>query len=271
MTLLQLIDVVLTAMAAIVLLPTLAFCVECLAAVLPGRRKYLGAHDAVLADIINAPRPRAAVLIPAHDEQAVIEQTVRGLIPTLAPGDRLLVVADNCSDDTAELACRAGAEVVVRLQRRAARQGPCLGLRSGRLEPRSARRGRGDRRRLPCRTGHDGYPDPPRARRTAAGAGAEPDRSQPGLRGDASGLDAGEPLHQLDPAARPASARAAMPPDGHRHGHPLVVGQTRFGRQAEISSRTCNWASTWRWRDTQPCFAPRRGSLAVCPTKIGRL
>jgi len=58
--------------------------------------------------------PRVAVLVPAHNESI-------GLIPTLAdaqsqlrPTDRLLVVADNCDDDTAEVARTQGAEVFER-------------------------------------------------------------------------------------------------------------------------------------------------------------
>lgn len=58
---------------------------------------------------------RCAVLVPAHDEAAVIDATVRGLCAQLQPGDTLLVVADNCSDDTARLAHEAGAVVVERV------------------------------------------------------------------------------------------------------------------------------------------------------------
>ena len=59
-------------------------------------------------------RPRIAGLIPAHDEAAVIVDTLAALKPQLVNGDRLLVVADNCSDDTAALARSAGAEAVER-------------------------------------------------------------------------------------------------------------------------------------------------------------
>ena len=59
-------------------------------------------------------RPGMAVLVPAHNEQAVIDATLANLLPQLQPTDRLLVVADNCTDDTAQLARRAGAEVVER-------------------------------------------------------------------------------------------------------------------------------------------------------------
>jgi hypothetical protein len=55
-----------------------------------------------------------AVLVPAHDEEAGIEDTVRHLVAQLEPGDRVLVIADNCSDRTAELARGAGAEVIER-------------------------------------------------------------------------------------------------------------------------------------------------------------
>lgn len=59
-------------------------------------------------------RPSVAVLVPAHNECAGIAATVRGLRAQLRPGDRLLVVADNCSDETAALARAEGAEVAER-------------------------------------------------------------------------------------------------------------------------------------------------------------
>lgn len=59
-------------------------------------------------------RPSLAVLVPAHDEAGQIAATVAALRPGLCPGDRLLVVADNCRDATAAAARSAGAEVVER-------------------------------------------------------------------------------------------------------------------------------------------------------------
>jgi cellulose synthase/poly-beta-1,6-N-acetylglucosamine synthase-like glycosyltransferase len=56
-----------------------------------------------------------AVLIPAHDEEAVIGATLALLVPTLPAGGRVVVVADNCQDRTAEIARSYGAEVVERL------------------------------------------------------------------------------------------------------------------------------------------------------------
>lgn len=51
------------------------------------------------------------IAIAAHDEAAVIERTVRRMLAMNYPADRFSVhvVADHCTDDTAELAERAGA------------------------------------------------------------------------------------------------------------------------------------------------------------------
>lgn len=62
------------------------------------------------------PRLRFDVLVPAHDEQVGIGRTVTNLLALRWPRElfRVLVVADNCSDDTAALAEAAGATVLVR-------------------------------------------------------------------------------------------------------------------------------------------------------------
>ncbi len=58
--------------------------------------------------------PRTVVLVPAHDEGAGITGMLARTIPRLPAGARILVVADNCTDDTAALARDAGAEVAER-------------------------------------------------------------------------------------------------------------------------------------------------------------
>jgi cellulose synthase/poly-beta-1,6-N-acetylglucosamine synthase-like glycosyltransferase len=92
-------------LAAIVLLPMAVLIGECLAALLPQRR---------LAPDSGTARPSCAVLIPAHDEEAGIGTTLRALVPQLLPGDRLVVVADNCGDGTAAAARTLGATAVER-------------------------------------------------------------------------------------------------------------------------------------------------------------
>lgn len=50
-------------------------------------------------------RPVASVIIPAHDEAAVIERCLRALLSDAAPGELEVIVATNgCSDRTAEIA-----------------------------------------------------------------------------------------------------------------------------------------------------------------------
>ncbi|WGD54932.1 glycosyltransferase [Bradyrhizobium sp. CB1650] len=66
---------------------------------------------------VSSRRPSIAVLIPAHDEETDIEATVHRIREDLSPGDRLLVIADNCADRTALLAAQSGADVVIRNDR----------------------------------------------------------------------------------------------------------------------------------------------------------
>ena len=62
------------------------------------------------------PRLRFDVVVPAHDEEGTIAETVRSLLGVEYPRAlyRVLVVADNCGDRTAEVAEAAGARVLVR-------------------------------------------------------------------------------------------------------------------------------------------------------------
>ena len=55
-----------------------------------------------------------AILIPAHNEEGGISATLRSIAPQLAAHDRLIVVADNCSDRTGAVAEADGAQVVAR-------------------------------------------------------------------------------------------------------------------------------------------------------------
>jgi cellulose synthase/poly-beta-1,6-N-acetylglucosamine synthase-like glycosyltransferase len=60
-------------------------------------------------------RPAFTVLMPAHDETLVIAAAVRAVMEQLTEFDKLLVVADNCSDDTANIARNLGADVIERV------------------------------------------------------------------------------------------------------------------------------------------------------------
>jgi len=87
---------------AVALPPAVVLALECAFAALPTPR----------APWKHARRPRLAVLVPAHDEEALLPRALRSVRDQLAPGDRLLVVAHNCRDATASLARALGAEVI---------------------------------------------------------------------------------------------------------------------------------------------------------------
>jgi cellulose synthase/poly-beta-1,6-N-acetylglucosamine synthase-like glycosyltransferase len=57
---------------------------------------------------------RTTILIPAHNEGAGILPTLRDVQAQIGPNDRILVIADNCTDDTAAIVHAAGVDVIVR-------------------------------------------------------------------------------------------------------------------------------------------------------------
>jgi cellulose synthase/poly-beta-1,6-N-acetylglucosamine synthase-like glycosyltransferase len=66
--------------------------------------------------VVQSPAERlpTAIIIPAHNEADGIARTVLSVTSQMRPFDRVLVVADNCTDATAEIARTAGAEVLER-------------------------------------------------------------------------------------------------------------------------------------------------------------
>jgi 1,2-diacylglycerol 3-beta-glucosyltransferase len=81
---------------------------------------YLGALAALsrrqAPPALVVPRLRFDIVVPAHDEEAEISATVASLLAVNYPRElfRVLVIADNCADRTAERAAAAGARVIIR-------------------------------------------------------------------------------------------------------------------------------------------------------------
>jgi cellulose synthase/poly-beta-1,6-N-acetylglucosamine synthase-like glycosyltransferase len=95
--------VVLILLSGLALVPSAVFALECVLALLPDRERA------------TAGRPgTSVVIVPAHDEEAGIAATLESLSRGLGEGQRILVVADNCSDRTAEIARARGAEAIER-------------------------------------------------------------------------------------------------------------------------------------------------------------
>ncbi len=108
---LLLLNSVLLMAALMLLIPVATLFIECIAAVL-FRKSTAKTH--------TGHRPTVAVLVPAHNEELVLANTLQTLIPQLTEPDRLIVIADNCDDNTASVAREMGAIAIARqdLQRR---------------------------------------------------------------------------------------------------------------------------------------------------------
>jgi len=101
-------------LALVTALPLGVLGAQCLLSLLPLRRPLRGQ------------RGRVAVLVPAHNEASVLGATIENIKRQLRPDDRLVVVADNCRDTTAQIAKDAGAEVVERTDERQRGKGYAL-------------------------------------------------------------------------------------------------------------------------------------------------
>ena len=92
--------------AALLCLPVIFLLLQVLAAIfLPKQSFKLQIHVEI---------PTLAILIPAHNESVGITKTIQSILPQLRTADVLLVVADNCIDDTAIIAKSLGATVIER-------------------------------------------------------------------------------------------------------------------------------------------------------------
>ncbi|MBD2430897.1 MULTISPECIES: glycosyltransferase family 2 protein [Fischerella] len=98
-------SVVLLISTLVLLIICLFFLVECTAALLP-IASWHRTHQWQDTQV--------TVLVPAHNEEVVIRSTLEKLMPALKAQDRLIVIADNCSDATAEIARSLGATVIER-------------------------------------------------------------------------------------------------------------------------------------------------------------
>lgn len=94
-----------TLLSAGVAIPSLVLFGECLSAL---TTKH---HKSVPTDIDT---PSFNILIPAHNEAAVISDTLLGLIEQIDNPLDIVVVADNCTDDTATIARSHGVTVLER-------------------------------------------------------------------------------------------------------------------------------------------------------------
>jgi len=100
-------EVLFSILISLVSIPVVILTLEILLASLPQRQDMSDKE-------IRATRPEIGVLVPAHNEESVIAKTLTQIRVQLNAADRLLVVADNCDDKTADIARQSGAVVLER-------------------------------------------------------------------------------------------------------------------------------------------------------------
>lgn len=89
---------------ALLAVPIITFSFQILIAIFPGyKNKTLEPSNANIA-----------ILIPAHNESSGIQDTLQSIKSQATQNTRIVVIADNCRDNTAEVARNAGVEAIER-------------------------------------------------------------------------------------------------------------------------------------------------------------
>lgn len=99
-----LISSILWLITIIISLPILVLFIECMTALLPSRQKVN----------VSDTHHTYNILIPAHNEATVIANTLQNLLPQVITSDQIVVVADNCTDETGAIARQLGVTVLDR-------------------------------------------------------------------------------------------------------------------------------------------------------------
>lgn len=99
----SIIYILLIIISLLLALPIAVLFIECMAALLPKRNHSL-----------NHQKLNVCVLIPAHNEAVCIESTLFSVQRASTMNEKILVVADNCTDNTADIARLNGTTVIER-------------------------------------------------------------------------------------------------------------------------------------------------------------
>ncbi len=99
-------DPLFTLLALVIVLPALFLLIETLSAIFLNKTKHL--------EYKNDSSLRTKILVPAHNEALGIEKTLLNLIEQIKDPQDILVVADNCTDQSAQIAHRVGVSVIER-------------------------------------------------------------------------------------------------------------------------------------------------------------
>ena len=105
MNFLSVVNIILLLVGGVLIIPCFVFFIECFAAFISGKQDL---------KLNNVDRPKATVLIPAHNEAEQIKEVLEVLQQQITERDEIIVIADNCHDNTADLARSTGVTVLER-------------------------------------------------------------------------------------------------------------------------------------------------------------
>ena len=131
------VDVVVLSLLAIAVIACCAVGFEVVAALMtvsPRRAQLASLRRESVISIVDPPPIRITVLIPAHDEEVTLPVTLAALARQTRPPDRIIVIADNCTDRTVAIARDLGHEAFETVDN-AHKKGGALNQALGRLLP----------------------------------------------------------------------------------------------------------------------------------------
>ncbi|NJK47234.1 glycosyltransferase family 2 protein [Candidatus Gracilibacteria bacterium] len=102
-------EITLLIVAVVLFIPCTFLLVECLAAVLPANKKQSEVKSEQVFDPL-----KVSILVPAHNESSGIRMTLETLLSQVSEPKNIVVIADNCNDDTAAIAREYGVTVIER-------------------------------------------------------------------------------------------------------------------------------------------------------------
>ncbi|MGD1917440.1 MAG: glycosyltransferase family 2 protein [Pleurocapsa sp.] len=105
MDFINIVKLILLLIGGILIIPCFVFFIECFAAFVSRKPN---------SEPTDLNRPKTTVLIPAHNEAEQIKEVLEVLQQQITEQDRIIVIADNCHDNTAELARNTGVTVLER-------------------------------------------------------------------------------------------------------------------------------------------------------------
>ncbi len=100
-----LIHIGLFVLSFLILIPCLVLFIECLMSL---------SFSSKTSEVTSKDLPNFKILIPAHNEEGVIETTLNSILSQVSSPEQIIVIADNCTDQTSAISQQYGVTVLER-------------------------------------------------------------------------------------------------------------------------------------------------------------